>query len=76
MSGVSRMELLVTLCPDLDSDAVLPHRSTSTAYVHRKQLVYRPTMQHSLMLGGIGGIAPLYLVGDKAEVEGGLFTYH
>ena len=28
------------------------------------------------MLGGIGGIAPLYLVGDKAEVEGKLFTYH
>jgi hypothetical protein len=28
------------------------------------------------MLGGIGGIAPLYFVGDKAEVEGGLFTYH
>ena len=28
------------------------------------------------MLGGIGGIAPLYLLGDKAEVEGRLFTYH
>ena len=26
------------------------------------------------MLGGIGGIAPLYFVGDKAEVEGRLFT--
>jgi len=33
-------------------------------------------MRHSLKLGGICGIAPLCFVGDKAEVEGRLFTYH